>query len=292
MRPAWAPTPPAAARRPRPLEPRCGARDPRRPGRRRRRVEVRDDGDGADRRRRAGRRAALRPAAGRPPARRVRSSAPSTPGGMRCAAVSRSSAWCVVDCRTSTRSTWAAASRSDRGRAVPSPARFAREIPAVLEDDPGGSPARTLGGRARPLPGRSRRLARRVGPPRARSRRDAARRPRHRDDGAHPPGALRRAPSHRGADVARHARRAAPPARTSPPPTRVDGPICESTDALGVHDLPPSQRGDLVAIADVGAYATVMSSTYNGRPRPPQVLLEPDGRLTLARRRGSVASLG
>jgi diaminopimelate decarboxylase len=75
-------------------------------------------------------------------------------------------------------------------------------------------------------------------------------------------------------------------------PTRVEGPICESTDALGVHDLPPLRRGDLVAIADAGAYATSFGSTYNGRPRPPQVLLADDGRLTLARRRGTLASLG
>ena len=74
-------------------------------------------------------------------------------------------------------------------------------------------------------------------------------------------------------------------------PTRVEGPICESTDALGTHDLPPLRRGDLVAIADAGAYATSLASTYNGRPRPPQVLLA-DGHLTLVRRRGSLASLG
>jgi diaminopimelate decarboxylase len=74
--------------------------------------------------------------------------------------------------------------------------------------------------------------------------------------------------------------------------TRVDGPICESTDTLGGFDLPPLRRGDLVAIADAGAYAASMASAYNGRPRPPQVLLEPDGRLVLGRRRGSVASLG
>lgn len=73
--------------------------------------------------------------------------------------------------------------------------------------------------------------------------------------------------------------------------TRVEGPICESTDALGVHDLPPLRRGDLVAIRQAGAYAASQSSAYNGRPRPPQVLLD-DGRLVLARRRGSIASLG
>jgi diaminopimelate decarboxylase len=76
------------------------------------------------------------------------------------------------------------------------------------------------------------------------------------------------------------------------PFTAVHGPICESTDALGEHELPPLQRGDLVAIRDSGAYAASLSSTYNGRPRPPQVVLTTDGRLVLARRRGSVAALG
>ena len=75
-------------------------------------------------------------------------------------------------------------------------------------------------------------------------------------------------------------------------PARVDGPICESTDELGTHPLPDLRRGDLVAIRDAGAYAASMASTYNGRPRPAQVLLEPDGRLVLARRRGAHASLG
>ncbi len=81
-------------------------------------------------------------------------------------------------------------------------------------------------------------------------------------------------------------------ATTGTSPARVDGPICESTDHLGDHALPELQRGDLVAIRDTGAYAASLGSTYNGRPRPPQVLLEPDGRLVLARRRGSVATLG
>jgi diaminopimelate decarboxylase len=75
-------------------------------------------------------------------------------------------------------------------------------------------------------------------------------------------------------------------------PAAVAGPICESTDELGEHALPALRRDDLVAIRDAGAYAASQSSTYNGRPRPPQVLLEPDGRLSLARRRGSLASLG
>lgn len=78
-------------------------------------------------------------------------------------------------------------------------------------------------------------------------------------------------------------------ARTSAfEPAAVEGPVCESTDSLGAHDLPPLRRGDLVAIADAGAYAASQSSSYNGRPRPPQVLLAEDGSLTLGRRRGTL----
>jgi diaminopimelate decarboxylase len=71
-------------------------------------------------------------------------------------------------------------------------------------------------------------------------------------------------------------------------PTRVEGPICESTDHLGEHQLPALRRGDLVVIRDAGAYSASLGSTYNGRPRPPQVLLERDGGLTLARPRGRI----
>jgi diaminopimelate decarboxylase len=72
----------------------------------------------------------------------------------------------------------------------------------------------------------------------------------------------------------------------------VHGPICESTDALGEHPLPPLRRGDLVAIRDAGAYAASLSSSYNGRPRPPQVLLDRGGVLAVVRRRGTLTSLG
>jgi diaminopimelate decarboxylase len=79
-------------------------------------------------------------------------------------------------------------------------------------------------------------------------------------------------------------------ATTSAGLVRVDGPICESTDTLGTADFPPLTRGDLVAIGVAGAYASSMASTYNGRPRPPEVAVD-DGRLTLLRRRASVSSL-
>jgi diaminopimelate decarboxylase len=75
-------------------------------------------------------------------------------------------------------------------------------------------------------------------------------------------------------------------------PTAVEGPVCESTDGLGIHRLPPLRRGDLVAIRDAGAYGASLSSRYNGRPRPAEALIERDGSLVLARRRSTLASLG
>ncbi|HEX7950875.1 MAG TPA: diaminopimelate decarboxylase [Candidatus Limnocylindrales bacterium] len=85
------------------------------------------------------------------------------------------------------------------------------------------------------------------------------------------------------------------PAATADPrlkPAHVEGPICESTDHLGEHRLPPVRRGDLVAVLDAGAYGASLSSTYNGRPRPPQILIEADGSLRLGRSRGRLGALG
>jgi diaminopimelate decarboxylase len=61
--------------------------------------------------------------------------------------------------------------------------------------------------------------------------------------------------------------------------TSVEGPVCESTDTFGIHQLPPVRRGDLVAIENAGAYAASFTSRYNGRPAPAEVLLWPDGSL-------------
>jgi len=36
--------------------------------------------------------------------------------------------------------------------------------------------------------------------------------------------------------------------------------FCESTDALGTHDLPPLRRDDLIVIGDAGAYAASQGS--------------------------------
>jgi diaminopimelate decarboxylase len=71
---------------------------------------------------------------------------------------------------------------------------------------------------------------------------------------------------------------------------RVDGPICESTDTLGMASLPALARDDIVAIGNAGAYGSAMFSTYNGRPRPPEVAWDGD-RLTVWRQRGSLRAL-
>jgi diaminopimelate decarboxylase len=68
------------------------------------------------------------------------------------------------------------------------------------------------------------------------------------------------------------------PSDSPPTPYTVVGPVCETTDVLG-HDVPLAapQVGDLLAILTAGAYGMVMSSNYNQRPRPPEVLVNEDG---------------
>lgn len=57
----------------------------------------------------------------------------------------------------------------------------------------------------------------------------------------------------------------------------VVGPICESGDFLALdRELPELKQGDLVAVHGAGAYGFVMTSTYNARPRPPEVLVDGD----------------
>lgn len=71
----------------------------------------------------------------------------------------------------------------------------------------------------------------------------------------------------------------------------VVGPICESGDFLALdRRLPVVEPGDLLAVLGTGAYGFVMSSTYNQRPRPPEVLVEGD-RFFVARPRESLEDL-
>ena len=55
----------------------------------------------------------------------------------------------------------------------------------------------------------------------------------------------------------------------------VVGPVCESGDFFAQdRPLPASRRGDLLALMCAGAYGFVLSSTYNARPRVPEILIE------------------
>lgn len=55
----------------------------------------------------------------------------------------------------------------------------------------------------------------------------------------------------------------------------VVGPLCESSDVMARDVLLANpQEGDLVAIADAGAYGYEMASEYNLRDRPAQIVLE------------------
>jgi diaminopimelate decarboxylase len=54
----------------------------------------------------------------------------------------------------------------------------------------------------------------------------------------------------------------------------VVGPVCETGDFFARdRELPAVAEGDLLAILDVGAYGMVLSSNYNSRPRPAEVLV-------------------
>lgn len=57
-------------------------------------------------------------------------------------------------------------------------------------------------------------------------------------------------------------------------PVDVVGPICESGDFLARERLMSRpQQNDLLAVMSAGAYGFSMSSNYNGRPRPAEVLV-------------------
>jgi diaminopimelate decarboxylase len=57
----------------------------------------------------------------------------------------------------------------------------------------------------------------------------------------------------------------------------VVGPICESADFFAKdRSLPKLQEGDYIAIMGAGAYGFSMSSNYNSRPRPAEVMVVKD----------------
>ena len=69
------------------------------------------------------------------------------------------------------------------------------------------------------------------------------------------------------------------------------GPVCESGDFFARDRILPTVKpGDLVLLLDAGAYGMSLTSNYNSRPRPAEVLV--DGTQThLIRRRETMRDL-
>jgi len=68
----------------------------------------------------------------------------------------------------------------------------------------------------------------------------------------------------------------------------VVGNYCESGDVIARSvSLPPVEEGDIIAVMNAGAYGFSMSSNYNLRPRPAEVIVRKSGKAELIRRRES-----
>lgn len=70
----------------------------------------------------------------------------------------------------------------------------------------------------------------------------------------------------------------------------VVGPVCESSDFLAKNRALRLQAGDYLAIMDSGAYGFSMSSNYNSRPRPAEIIVDND-QFHLIRSRESLEQL-
>ena len=63
------------------------------------------------------------------------------------------------------------------------------------------------------------------------------------------------------------------------------GPVCETGDFLARNrEVANVAPGDLLAVCTAGAYAFVLSSNYNSRPRPPEILVDGAGWRTIRAR--------
>lgn len=72
----------------------------------------------------------------------------------------------------------------------------------------------------------------------------------------------------------------------------VVGNICESGDIIAKNrTLPAIQEGDILGVMDAGAYGYAMSSNYNMRLRPAEVMIKENGEVSLIRRRDTFEDL-
>ena len=65
----------------------------------------------------------------------------------------------------------------------------------------------------------------------------------------------------------------------------VVGPVCESGDFLAKdRSMPAPEPGELLVVMSAGAYGYTMSSSYNSRPRPPEIMVKGDRYFTIRER--------
>lgn len=65
----------------------------------------------------------------------------------------------------------------------------------------------------------------------------------------------------------------------------VVGPVCESGDFLAKdRSMPLVDPGELLVVMSAGAYGHTMSSNYNSRPRPPEIMVKEDRYFTVRER--------
>ena len=69
------------------------------------------------------------------------------------------------------------------------------------------------------------------------------------------------------------------------------GPICESTDTfLKYRNFSFLNEGDLVAITNVGAYGSTLSSNYNTKPLASEIIVK-NGKIKIARKRQKISEI-
>ena len=73
---------------------------------------------------------------------------------------------------------------------------------------------------------------------------------------------------------------------------RVVGNVCETGDYIAKDRyLPVIQEGDVLGVLDAGAYGYSMSSNYNHRLRPAEILIKESGEISIIRRRDTYKDL-
>lgn len=75
-------------------------------------------------------------------------------------------------------------------------------------------------------------------------------------------------------------------------PITVVGNICETGDIIAKNRmLPTLKEGDILGVLDAGAYGHVMSSNYNNRLRPAEILIRENGEVVLIRKRDTLEDI-